>query len=298
MASDRQLLKSAATTEDARPFSGAQENFYFDCTRRDGSDVMTGGHYHGMYEIYFLLSGSCQYFIENKLFDVQAGDIVLIPKGAIHKTIYRGTPTERYLINFSGDYIAPELSEAAGRLFTEKLYRPDKDSIGGIVDIFRKIGEESSHFDGYSRLLITGLLSALFSLMLRTPSSGTAGRSRISIPIESVTQYITAHFKEPITLEQMAAMASLSVSYFSRLFKNTTGFGFKEYLTIIRLKEAKALLLHTDTSICEIAYACGFNDSNYFSSVFKDLHGISPLRYRAEKRIKADRRHPAKKKKR
>ena len=63
-------------------------------------------------------------------------------------------------------------------------------------------------------------------------------------------------------------------------FKETTGFGFKEYLLALRIKHACDMLLNTGFSITEIAYSSGFNDSNYFGDVFKRIKGVSPLQYR------------------
>ena len=78
----------------------------------------------------------------------------------------------------------------------------------------------------------------------------------------------------------MAEFVGMSSTYFSKKFKEVTGFGFKEYILNIRMKKACLLLLETKLSVTEIAYETGFNDSNYFGDVFKRIKGVSPLKYR------------------
>ena len=286
MALKRDINDSGITTEVSRPFSNpislSPGRFYYDRAHRSSTTAMTNGHYHNMYEIYFLAAGRCRYFIENKLFEVEAGDLILIPHGTIHKTIYQHAATDRHLLNFSASYIPPALLTEVRALFSQTIYRPSKELLPTVAAVFSKIAAEHQNTDSYSKLLLCSYMAELFSLMLRNPSADKVSR-RANTPIEQATQYISANYQSALTLEQVAAQANLSPSYFSRLFKSTTGFGFKEYLTLLRLKQAQSLLIHSDMSICEIAYECGFNDSNYFSSVFRDFHNISPLNYRKQK---------------
>jgi len=72
----------------------------------------------------------------------------------------------------------------------------------------------------------------------------------------------------------------ISPSYFLSLFKKETGQTFTDYLTSVRITAAKGLLMTTALTITEIAYEVGFNNSNYFSSTFKKMTGVSAKEYR------------------
>ncbi|MCC8082529.1 MAG: PocR ligand-binding domain-containing protein [Lachnospiraceae bacterium] len=98
--------------------------------------------------------------------------------------------------------------------------------------------------------------------------------------IREAMNYIAANFSSSLTLEEVAKHVHLNPSYFSRLFKQSLGASFKEYLTQIRIEEAKRLLDHTEYSILDIAIAVGFDNQSYFTSVFKKKTGLTPGQYR------------------
>ena len=76
-------------------------------------------------------------------------------------------------------------------------------------------------------------------------------------------------------------MLSVSEEHLSRTFKKEITFGFSEYITLIRLQKAENMLKNEPSrAITEVAYACGFNDSNYFSYKFKKAYGITPTQAR------------------
>ena len=81
----------------------------------------------------------------------------------------------------------------------------------------------------------------------------------------------------------MAEMFSVCPEHFSREFKKETGFGFCEYLNLLRLKKAEQLLKQNDKiRVSEVSEMVGFNDSNYFSLKFKKMYGTSPKNIRAK----------------
>lgn len=92
--------------------------------------------------------------------------------------------------------------------------------------------------------------------------------------------YISRHFNEPLTLEAVASHVHLHPSYFSTVFKQSTGSSFKEHLNMLRIEESKRLLSNTDFSIIDIAIAVGFEDQSYFSKVFKKYTGSTPKQFR------------------
>lgn len=104
--------------------------------------------------------------------------------------------------------------------------------------------------------------------------------SKNSEIIKKAMLYISEHFNTALTLEDVAEQVHLHPSYFSSLFKQSTGSSFKEYLNMVRIEESKRLLANTDFSIIDIAVAVGFEDQSYFSKVFKKYTGLTPKQFR------------------
>lgn len=98
--------------------------------------------------------------------------------------------------------------------------------------------------------------------------------------IKKSIQYISKNYAKPLSLEDVSTMVHLNPSYFSTIFKQSTGSSFKEYLNMIRVEESKRLLSNTDYSLIDIAIATGFENQSYFSKVFKKYTGLTPKQYR------------------
>lgn len=98
--------------------------------------------------------------------------------------------------------------------------------------------------------------------------------------IKKAFSYISKHYSETLSLEDVAGYVHLNPAYFSTLFKQSSGSSFKEYLNMIRIEESKHLLSSTDYAIIDIAVAVGFEDQSYFSKVFKKYTGLTPRQYR------------------
>ncbi|GBF32550.1 two-component response regulator yesN [Desulfocucumis palustris] len=99
--------------------------------------------------------------------------------------------------------------------------------------------------------------------------------------VHRVQQYIRENYSQELSLHTLAGMVHLNQAYLSRLFKQKTGISFTDFLTRVRLQEAKRLLLTTGQSIDEVAAAVGFKNNSYFTSVFKKREGINPSEFRS-----------------
>ncbi|MGN7457739.1 response regulator transcription factor [Paenibacillus pasadenensis] len=103
--------------------------------------------------------------------------------------------------------------------------------------------------------------------------------------IEVALQYIAAHYREEsLSLERIAAVVYLNPVYFSQLFKQKTGQGFKDYLIGLRLEEARQLLRESDLKLGEIAERIGYQDMRHFTQVFRKRFQMTPTEYRQEKK--------------
>lgn len=106
-------------------------------------------------------------------------------------------------------------------------------------------------------------------------------QSQYTEVIHKAQSYVDEHFADPeLSLNQVAAYVSLSVSHFSMVFSRETGETFIEYLTRQRVNKAMELLRTTNLKAKEIAFEVGYNNSHYFYLVFKKVSGVSPTEFR------------------
>ena len=244
-------------------------------------------HSHNYHELYFLLSGSRQYFIGHSIFNVSPGELVIIPKNELHRTVnYHSSGYERYVLYFPDEYIK-SIREATGRAQFEKIFKSGCMQFSSaqsekIKSLFGEMQREIALNEPYTPLLVAGKLNEIIACAMRHGTHKLHEAEKTSSRIQKVAQYVSENYSEVITLHDAAQMAFMEDSYFSRQFKKLTGFGFVEYLTQVRLKAAAQMLADTSQSISKIAEDCGFSGSNYFGDVFKKLYGKSPVEYRKE----------------
>ena len=99
-------------------------------------------------------------------------------------------------------------------------------------------------------------------------------------PIREAKQYINQNYNKRLTLQNVAEKIGLSATYFCSMFREEVGETFLNYLTGIRIEEAKHLLRETDLDIATISERVGYSDSRYFSRVFFKALGVQPTAYR------------------
>ncbi|WP_339308285.1 response regulator [Paenibacillus sp. FSL R5-0519] len=103
------------------------------------------------------------------------------------------------------------------------------------------------------------------------------------VQIKRVKDYIETHYAENITLDSIAALIFMNPSYFSTFFKKHTGQNYKQYLTEIRMKHARRMLLYSDLMVYEIAERVGYNSARLFSDMFRKYYGQIPQEFRNSK---------------
>lgn len=257
-------------------YGGIQnEEFYFSSTRSVG--IQVNKHHHSLFEIYYMRDGTCSYLIDNSIYDVIPGDIVLIPSGIIHKANYGKNYHTRLLINCSEGYIPDTVKKViAPNLY---LYR-NRNTQKEIEDIYIKIEREIRVNDEYRDGILFSLTQELFYIIARNHDK-VVKTSNGNTFIEDCLKYVQDNYSQPITLTDVAKKHSVSAEHLSRMFKRETGFGFNEFVNLVRLQKAEDMLKNENgKTVSEIAYACGFNDSNYFSVTFKKTYGKTPSAFK------------------
>lgn len=245
--------------------------------------------YHNVFEIYYLVDGTCNFFVDDKIYTLYSGDMLLIPPYVFHRAIYDEKKTvTRYVVSYDTTNILPKTRELLGSIgyYIERIPR----SLGDAEKIFLKIWKEYSAPHLLSGELISGYITELAALIhLAEKSRKSTDVSCDNSVIELAVAYLKNNYANDISVDDVSRHVSVSKAHLSRMFKAETGLGIKEYLTVYRIKQAEFMLSEFSAKpISEIAYDCGFNDSNYFASLFKKTVGVTPTEFRKKISTKQD----------
>ncbi|SFL07876.1 AraC family transcriptional regulator [Halanaerobium salsuginis] len=267
--------------------------------REKGSFNMEEKHYHEQYEIYYLLTGERNYFIDKRSYHVKKGDLILIDKNILHKTttINKKNPAhERILLQFEENSFNNLKSEMkTAQLFS--IFKANKSVLNLNPEqqlwleekLFLLLNEKYQNNKAEHKLSL--LIKFIEILIFIKRIAGSLVKENIIHPdqkhenISQIATYISQNFTEKLSLTRLAKQFNYSPAYLSRAFKEVTGFNFVEYKNNVRIKEAGKLLQQTQLSITEIASQVGYNNITHFGRIFKSYTKLSPLEYRKLKQI-------------
>ena len=157
--------------------------------------------------------------------------------------------------------------------------------LDAIMKVYCELDSLSSIKDGF--YAFTQFLTILYELSKCEGARALSSTSfaKIEMPSDSrrvhkVKTFIDAHYREEIRLSQLADIAGMSDSSFSRFFKLHTGRNLSEYIIDLRLGHACRQLVDSSRTVAEIGYSCGFNNLSNFNRIFKKRKGCSPSEFR------------------
>jgi AraC-like DNA-binding protein len=217
--------------------------------------------------------------IKNREFVLQANEFLVIPQGTPHAYgSNEKNPWTIYWIHFKGSTSDP-MAEA---LFQKVLIQSNKITFNDQrIKLFDSIYDNleqgyGKHTAGYASILLWHFLGS-FLYDDRFSYSPEQENKNIT---EKAIEYMHNHIKERIILKQLCSYLGISLSHFSLLFKQKTGYAPIEYCIYLKIQKACQLLQFSSLRINEIAVEIGINDPYYFSRLFTDTMGVSPKKYR------------------
>ena len=248
-------------------------------------------HHHDFYEVYLLLRGQVSYIVENHLYKMRPGDILLISPLELHQARIAADaePYERFVLWIARSYLE--------HLSTPRtsLTRCFDSSVPGHTNLLRLPGAASAELrqrmetlsalrarDGYGDdLLAEGCLAALLvelnKAAAQTRPQPGADCSSDQV-VDAVLAYINEHYSEPLTLDALAETFFISQYHLLRKFDAQVGTTVHRYILQKRLLIAKQLLAG-GVAPSEACGYCGFGDYANFYRAFRAEYGMTPRQY-------------------
>jgi len=249
-------------------------------------------HWHEHLEFLYFVSGNAVVECGSHPVECGAGDLCVVNGNELHYGICKSEDLSYYALivdismlhSYSWDavetkFIAPI---ARSRILFQNRISGDDEIARCMLAIIREMESQELAYELSVKSHLYGLLSLLMRKYAAAPTELDAYRYRLK-ELERLTPvfvFIDEHYREKLTVQQLAAVAGLSRYHFSRLFKQATDKSLVEYVNLIRINKSESLLRNKSMNISEIALATGFNDIFYFSRTFKKLKKVSPTAWR------------------
>lgn len=227
--------------------------------------------------------------VNQALYELEGGDILLIWPGELHEIVDSGNNT--FLgVQFARTLIQ-EIPEFASYInlfrtfqFIKYKEQPELASLFmKHLTAMTKAKWEQQAFHETKSIISLMEMTMDFANYIGQNSKSTTNHPRVIKAMEKISDacsYITEHCQQELPLEKVADYVGFHPCYFSRIFKEATGYSYIEYLTMQRVNAAQLLLVDTRMNITEVAYQSGFKSISTFNRVFKQYRGCNPTEYR------------------
>lgn len=268
--------------------------FFIQYGRHD-EDLFIHTH-EDFFELVIVLEGSASHIVDDEKFHIEKGDVFVIGNNTSHG--YQDTDNFRicnimYSLEnlFQGNYditksagfhalflLEPYVSKEHKFSSRLKLTLDDFDKTCNIIAMM--ISEYENKSEGW-RTLVQSSFMALVVTLSRLYEFNQSFKKSDIINIAIAISHIENHFNEEISIQTLANLSHYSIRHFLRIFIDTYHTTPINYINSLRIRNACLLLVDSSIPICDIALRCGFNNSNYFSRIFKKQLGITPTGYRS-----------------
>ena len=253
-------------------------------------------HFHSEYQLIIVLKGTGTRFIGDHVNPFKPGDLVFTGPNVPH--LWRSDLeyfeankdlwTEGMVIYFPEDFLGDRLLHKNEMYRIRQLFTKAQRGMeitGGTADEVKKMMTalfKTKDFESMLHLLnILHVLSNTTEYtLLATAGYSNSLKESDTERMNTVHAYVLKHFKEKITLDEVAAVANMSPSSFSRYFKTHANKTFSEFLTEIRIGYSCKLLIEKKMNIAQACYDSGFNTVSNFNRQFKAFTQHTPMDYR------------------
>ena len=257
-------------------------------------------HNHDFSEIVIVTGGKGLHVTGRESWTLSAGDVFVI--GGARRHAYRDLDRLK-LVNvlFRPELLRLRIADLARlpgyhALFTlepawrrrhrfESRLRLTPSDLGPVLALVEHLDLELRRREPGFGFMATALFMQLAGLLSRHYGRSPNADSRSLLRIAQAISHLETHFAEPLSLATLAAMAQMSKRSFLRTFRASMGLTPIAYLIQLRVHHAAARLRSTRESVTDIAFGCGFSDSNYFTRQFGRIMGQAPRRYRQQHRL-------------
>ncbi|MFH1442087.1 MAG: helix-turn-helix transcriptional regulator [Candidatus Omnitrophota bacterium] len=249
--------------------------------------AMTPLHSHPAYLFILAFDENCSLKIKGKIVRPVHGKICVISAGLAHHELMQDDFSRYIAVVIKKGFFEKQFKIYSNKHrpdFTGELFAMPPDLMFYIKDFMLEYENKMPGYKDLLKALSFKITHALIRDVLDIKP--VTQRSSFRIKINNAIDYMYANYANKITVEDMAYNAVMSVSHFSRLFKQETGKAPNDYLIYLRLTQSQKLLRAADKPLTQIAHECGFASSAYFSACFLQRFKITPSEYRKKFAIK------------
>jgi AraC-like DNA-binding protein len=248
-------------------------------------------HFHPEYELTFIVKGNGHRLIGNSHQEFSDNDFVLIGPNIPHTWVGKAKGKEKFeaiVIQFSSEFVEKIIGfKEANKLQT--LFESANFGLSfkeGDLKEIKNTLYEIIKTDGIDRMLKLICLFNSLSFSTSSTISTTLYKYQINKKIETrinkVCLYLETNYSKKISLKEIADIVYMSESNFCKFFKKSTGNNYSDYLNELRINEVCKLLIHSDDTIKNIAYNCGYESLSYFNRVFIKKKLSTPSKYKKQ----------------